>query len=114
MPPDFDPGQLNQRLRFERRATGLDAFGQASTTWQHAFTVWGRAQPLRGREFFAAMQVQAETTVRFTVRHRADIDPTQMRVVWRDQPHDISAALPLDGGTEWLEIMAQAGVKDGL
>lgn len=108
----IDPGKLRHRVRFEARQSVQDDFGQATITWVEAFTTWAEVLPLRGREFFAAAQVQQEHSVKVHIRCRAGVDET-MRLVWDGRPYDITGVIPLQGGREWLEIMALAGVKDG-
>lgn len=105
-------GQLDQRITLQQRAAGQDSRGQESTTWSDVATVWASAQPLRGREFFAAAQVQAEATVRFRIRYRDGVVPT-MRVLWRSQPYDINSVIDVDGGKHTLELMCLEGGRDG-
>jgi len=106
-------GNLNQRITLQQRAATQDGLGQAAGVWQDVATVWGRAQPLRGREFFAAGQTQAAAEVKFTIRYRAGLLPS-MRVLWRGQPHDMVAPpIEVEGGREYLELMCATGVRDG-
>ena len=108
----YNAGNLDQRLTLRRRQSGVDVLGQESTSWTTLATVWGRAEPIRGREFFAAATVQSETAVRFTVRYRADLSPAD-QVLWRGQAHDIQSVIDVGGRKETLELMCMAGVKDG-
>jgi SPP1 family predicted phage head-tail adaptor len=108
----MNAGQLDQRVTLQTRTDGVDALGQAATTWADTATVWARSEPIRGREYFAAAQMQDETAVRFTIRYRADVVPT-MRVQWRSQAHDITAVIDPQGRKETLELMCLAGVRDG-
>jgi SPP1 family predicted phage head-tail adaptor len=103
---------MDQRIRLQQRVAGVDSLGQPSTTWQDVATLWAQAQPLRGREFWAAGQMQSEASVRFRVRWRSGVT-TAMRVLWRDQAHDIVAVVDVDGGHHTLELLAAAGVGDG-
>lgn len=109
----MNAGLLTQRLTLQQRTATTDGLGQAAGAWQDVATVWARAQPLRGREFFAAGQLQAVAEVKFTVRWRSDITAA-WRVVWRGQPHDIVAPpIDVEGRREWLELMCAQGVRDG-
>jgi SPP1 family predicted phage head-tail adaptor len=108
----MDPGKLNQRVTLQRRAAGADAMGQASGAWEDVATLWAQVLPLRGREFFAAAQVQQELSIKVTIRYRADVAPS-MRLVWQGQPHDITGVVQIGGKKDWLEVMALGGVKDG-
>lgn len=108
----MDPGQLNERITLQSRAAGLDGMGQAIGTWTDVATVWAQVMPLRGREFFAAAQVQQELSIKVTMRYRADVVPT-MRIVWQGKPHDITGVVQLGGKKVFMEVMALSGVKDG-
>ena len=108
----MNPGKLNDRVTLQRRAAGSDAMGQASGAWTEVATVWALVLPLRGREFFAAAQVQQEQSIKVTMRYRADVEPT-MRLMWQGKPHDITGVIQLAGEKAWLEVMALGGVKDG-
>lgn len=105
-------GRLNQRVALQQPATTVDALGQRVETWATVADVWAQAQPLRGREFFAAGQVQSEASVRFRMRYRSGVT-SAMRVLWRDVPHAIVAEpIDVDGGQHTLEIMCSAGIRD--
>jgi SPP1 family predicted phage head-tail adaptor len=106
-------GYLDQRITLQARSASRDAMGGEVVTWADVATVWAAAEPLRGREYFAAQQVQAETQIRFRIRYRAGIVLT-MRVLWRAQPYDIQAVIDPYGRKTSLELMCStAGVRDG-
>jgi SPP1 family predicted phage head-tail adaptor len=104
-------GQLDQRIILQTRASGVDALGQESTTWSDTMTIWAAAEPLRGREFFAAGQTQSQVDVRFRVRWRETITPT-MRVSWRGDLFDIVSVIEPKGGREQLELMCATASRD--
>ncbi|WKB52308.1 phage head closure protein [Eleftheria terrae] len=105
-------GELNQRIALQQLASVKDAYGQEQGVWIKAATVWAKAEPLSGREFFAAAQAQSEVTVRFTIRYRPGLQ-SSMRVLWRGQPHEVASVIELQGGREWLQLMCLQGVRDG-
>ena len=106
-------GDLRQPITFQTRAAGQDALGSATGAWVDSFTVWGKALPINGREFFASGQMQASVDVRFVVRYRTDINE-RMRIMWRNEPYEIvSPPIDTDGAREQLEIMAVNGIRDG-
>lgn len=104
-------GQLDQRVTLQARSVVTDALGQDTITWVDVATVWAQCQSVRGREFFAAAQVQQEQTVKVRIRYRADITPLH-RLVWQGRAHDITGVVPV-GRKEMLELMCLQGVKDG-
>lgn len=106
-------GKLDQRLTIQAPAATVDALGQRIESWATVVAVWGSAQPLRGREFFAAGAINSEATVRFRIRYRAGITAA-MRVLWRGVPHALVAEpMDVDGGRHTLELLCAAGVRDG-
>lgn len=108
----LEAGRLDQRVTVQRRAAGVDAAGQPSGAWETVFDTWAAAEPLRGREFFAAAQIQAETTIRFRIRWRDGVQPSD-RVVWRSQAHEILSVIDPSGAAEQLELMCARGIRDG-
>jgi SPP1 family predicted phage head-tail adaptor len=106
-----DPGALDQRITLQARSVTTDAFGQDTITWVDIATVWAQCQAVRGREFFAAAQVQQEQTVKVRIRYRTGIS-TLTRLLWQGRAHDITGVVPV-GRKEMLELMCLQGVKDG-
>ncbi len=105
---------LREQVTLQLRTAGTDAHGQESTTWTDVATVWAKAEPLRGRDFFAAGQTQSGVTTRFAIRWRADLTGVH-RVLWRGVPYDIDGQpIDVDGRRHTLELMCTTGVRDGL
>lgn len=113
MPIGLSPGALDQRVTFQAKSTTRAANGEEVVTWSDVATVWAEAVPVRGREFFAAAQMQQSVDVRFRIRTRAGITGG-MRLLWKSQPYDIVSIIP--GTAQYadvLEIMAVSGVRNG-
>lgn len=108
----MDAGKLDQRVTLQQRSGVADGLGQVTLTWVDVATVWARVVPLRGREFFAAAQIQQENTVRVILRKRSDVT-SAWRLVWRGVAHDVTGVIALADDPGFMEIMALAGVKDG-
>lgn len=103
---------LRHRITLQQRSATPDALGQESQTWSEVATVAANAEPLSGREFFAAGQTHAAAEVRFTIRRRTGVTPA-MRVLWNGVPHDIVAPpIDLQGRGEYLELMCSSGIRD--
>ena len=105
------PGMLDQRVTLQSRSVVKDGFGQDVITWVDVATVWAQCHALRGREFFAAAQVQQEQTVKVRIRYRADVSTT-WRLLWQGRPHDITGVIPV-GRKDMTEILCMTGAKDG-
>ena len=97
-------GRLNKRVTLQSATLARDGHGQAIETWSNVATVWAAIEPIRGREYFAAQQVSAETTHRVTIRHRSGVSP-QWRVVFGSRTFRIESVInPLEKN-ERLELM---------
>lgn len=109
----YSAGQLTQRVQLQQRAASVDGLGESIGAWVDVGApVWAKVEPLTGREYLAAGALQQTVDTRFVIRHRTGITPS-MRLVWQGRPYDIVSAEAADGGSEWLDIMAVNGVRDG-
>lgn len=106
-------GRMDRRIIIQQRTDTEDARGELVPTWATWATVWAQKQPLRGREFFSAGQMQTPADVRYRIRWRAGVLPT-MRVLDGGVPHDIVGdPIDVDGAGVVLELMCTTGVRDG-
>jgi len=76
----------------ESTATGRDAAGGEILTWSDVATVWAAVEPISGREYFAAQQVNAETTHRIKMRYRPGVH-SKMRVLFGSRTFDIESVI---------------------
>jgi SPP1 family predicted phage head-tail adaptor len=113
----LNAGRLDQRITPQQRVDNVNGFGENDPTWANVDAgsgeIWARADPKRGREYFAAAQLQAEGPVAFEVRYRADLHE-RMRVMWRGVPYEIVSP-PVDeyGHRESLFLYCVTGIRDG-
>lgn len=109
----YTAGQLNQQIQLQERAVGDNALGEASGGWvNRGQPIWAAVAPLRGAERLAAGGLQQTLDVIAIIRHRPGISAS-LRFLWRGEPYDILAAVPVDGGLEWIELSAVTGARDG-
>jgi SPP1 family predicted phage head-tail adaptor len=101
-------GAMDRRIRIEQATTSADGYGQPIETWSLLAEVWAEVAPLRGRELWAAQQVNAELTTRFRIRYRSDVTE-KMRIICEGTEYDIESIAEI-GRREGLEIMATAKV----
>ena len=76
-------------------------------TWATLSREWARVEGISGREFIAAGAEQSATTVRVTLRFRADLDAT-MRFRHSGKVYSIKAVLP-DNEGKLLVCMCEEG-----
>lgn len=99
-------GELRHRVTIQQKSVTRDSYGAEVITWTDVATVWAAVEPLRGREFLEAKQIQSETAYRVRIRHRSDVD-TDMRVMWNSRTLEIVAVLDIGGLGRELELMCR-------
>lgn len=84
-------GKLRNKVTLQSRVLTPNAVNEEVATYVDLVDVFASIEPIQGREFFAAQQVQADVTTRIRIRFRADAVPT-MRVRYitsHDSPQTI-------------------------
>ena len=66
-------GRHDRRLTIQQRAETKSGTGEVTWTWTDVQTVWCSIEPLRGREFFAAEQLQSNVEGRIRMRYQPGI-----------------------------------------
>ncbi|WP_283149736.1 phage head closure protein [Silvimonas soli] len=107
-------GKLRHRINIQQRAIQRDGFGQPLLVWENVTPtpVWASVEPLRGREFIAAQQQQAELTTRIRMRYRPGITAA-MRVLHGETIYNIVAPIDVEMRHVELQLMCNSGVNDG-
>lgn len=105
-------GDLRHRITFQKHTTTINENGFEVETWEDFKTVWAAASNLHGREYYAAAAVQAENTVKFTIRYLTGLDTT-MRISFRGKIYDIAAIDNIKYQNRFIEIKALEVVNSG-
>lgn len=98
-------GALRHRVTIEQVTETQDTFGATVVTWSPFAVRWSALEPLTGREFFQAQQVNAEVSHTLRCRHIAGVTP-KMRVRLGARLFDIAAVRNLEERNEELELLA--------
>lgn len=106
-------GRLDQRITLQTKSVTRAPNGEEVVTWTDVAVLWARVEPLRGKEWFAAAQVQSAVEYRVTLRWRSAVSRDQ-RVLWRGTALDIVSVIDVGAGQENLELMCMSGVRNGL
>ena len=80
--------ELNTKVELQRATIVEDEYGQQIEVWAKLADVFAKVEPLVGREYMAAAQVQAEDQVKVTMRYRDDMKPSD-RLTMRGEHWDI-------------------------
>lgn len=98
-------GDKRHRITLMSPSTAVDALGQATEVWTDVATVWAAAEPIRGREFFAAAQAQSQVQTRFRIDWRPDVLES-WRVRWGLHVYELASVIDTLGERVQLELMA--------
>lgn len=99
-------GEMRHKLRFETQTSTEDANGFIVTAWTTAFTVWGAARDVGGREFFEAAAQHMENVTTFTIRARSGIN-TAMRIIFQSKPYEIVQVSRMQYRGDYMQIKAR-------
>lgn len=109
--PSMKIGKLRHRVTLQEYISSKDSFGAEVENWSDMATVWASVEPLSGREYFAAQQVNAEISTKITIRYRAGIKPI-MHVLCKGRIFGILSVLNTEEKNTELILMCKE-VLDG-
>jgi SPP1 family predicted phage head-tail adaptor len=106
MPTLPDIGEMRHRVIFQTATRNDDGYGGGEMVWHDAFEAWVSIEPISGREYFDAMQMQNEITHRIKTRYRSDISP-EMRIIYGSKIFSIEAVIDMKNAHRFLEILCR-------
>jgi SPP1 family predicted phage head-tail adaptor len=104
-------GKLKHRIEIQNSTELRSASGAVTgQTWHPFCYVWAAMEPLSGKEYFAAAQIQSTISHKITIRYRAGIKP-YYRATWNDRIFNIISIINTREEnrelilycTEWIE-----------
>lgn len=100
--------RLDKRVTILRPAgpEDVDEYGEPLDDPVPVATVWAAIEPLRGREYFAAMAEHADVTTRIRIRYREGVDRT-MTVRYKDTDFEILHILHPEFSKKELQLMCK-------
>ncbi len=99
-------GRMRHRIKIQSPVEARNGVGEIITTWATLATVWASVEPLRGREFFDAEQMQAEVSTRVRMRYYPGIT-AQMRVLWGSRVLEIVTPIDVNERHKELQLMCR-------
>lgn len=105
-------GEMRHRITFQRIATLVNENGFEAEELQEVKTVWAVVSNLHGKEYFEAMAVQAENTVKFTIRYLEGINQ-DMKILFKGKTYAITAIDNIKFRNKYMEIQATEVESDG-
>jgi len=102
----MNPGKLRHRVTIQQFAEVLDGYGTptGSSDWQDVATVWASVEPLSGREYLLAENVNTEAKIRVKMRYRKGVT-TGMRIKYGERMLDIQSVADIEERHREMELM---------
>lgn len=100
-------GRLRERISIQRRVNSLNDHGESKGVWSVITETWAAVEPISGREFFSAQQIQSDITTRIVCRYAnslAGVKP-QDRIQHGLIHYDIRSVIDLDSRHRELQFM---------
>ena len=105
--------RLNKRVTIQQKSVTRAANGEEVVAWITHLALWAEVAPIRGREFFAAAQMQGAADYRVTLRYTPSIT-RDMRVLFGSTVLDIVAEpINANSANRTTELMCVSGIRDG-
>lgn len=96
---------LNKRITIQELKASINENGFEVEEWIDFKTVWAGVTNLHGREYFEAVAVQMENTVKFILRYLPGIDTT-MRILFKGRHYNIISIDNIKYKNRFIEIKA--------
>lgn len=107
----MNPGALRHLVTIQKQVETQNTYGAPEVTWSDvAEKVWCRIEPLRGREYFAAKQVNADIEARVVMRYRNDIT-AKMRLLHGMNEYYIDTIINVDERDRELQLMCTRSIE---
>lgn len=101
-------GTLNSRVMIQRRASGVDDWGQPlPEAWVNLRPLWADIKHQTGSQAIKADAPVSTARASIRIRYCLGID-AGMRVVYRATVYDIQAVLPDEQKREYVDLVCEA------
>lgn len=106
---DIHGGMLREPVTIQAPGLGArDAVGGYADSWTLVAETRAFVKPMSGAEQFFAQRLQANATVRATIRYRDDLDES-MRILIRSVPYQIRYIENLEFRNKWTSLLCERG-----
>jgi SPP1 family predicted phage head-tail adaptor len=97
-------GALRHRVTIQQLSKSQNGMGEEEPGWTNFATRWASIEPISGREYFSAQQVNAEITHRVKMRHLEGLEST-MRILYGARAFEIKSIMNIKEKNQELEIL---------
>lgn len=99
-------GRLRHFVEIQETTAEKDATGSPSEGWATIAQVWASIEPLSGREFIEAAQVEATITHTIRMRYRPDVT-TRHRILHDSRAFNVEVVMNPEQRNITLELMCR-------
>lgn len=105
-------GNLRHRITIQKKSATRDSYGAETISWTTYLTVWAAIEPLRGREYMEARQVQADVDTRIRMRAQSvyTIKPG-MQVLFGARIFDIISVIEVEERNREVQLMCREQIE---
>ena len=107
---NVDPGRLRQRIIFCKLEEKEDELGQSKQFVKEVKKVWANIIPIRGKEYYEAKKLAADTSYKIYTRYHPDIT-MDMFIRYKEKTFDITSIIDIDMSHNMLEILCTERIK---
>ena len=101
-------GRMDRRVSLQARTLSRNSYGEETESWSEIAEVWAEKVDLRGREYYAAAQANADVTTRWRIRYRSDVTVLH-RLLYDSVVYEINQVAEI-GRQAGLELITTAQV----
>ena len=104
-------GKLRHQVALLKPIISKDELGQEIETWEVQDLVWASIEPLSGKEYFSAKQVNSEVTVKLTIRYVESI-LSQWVVQFGQRVFNIESIINFEERNKYLQLLCSEKVGE--
>ncbi len=102
-------GNLRHRITLQKPVIIKDSIGQEVEEWREVATVWASVEPLSGKEYFNAQQVNSEISNKIIIRYINDLS-SQWVVQFGDRIFNILSVINFEERNIYLQLLCSEKV----
>ena len=104
-------GKLRHQISLLKPIIVKDALGQEIEKFEVHKTVWASIEPLSGKEYFSAKQVNSEATIKITIRYVESLLPHWV-VQFGHRIFNIEAIINFEERNRYLQLLCSEKVGE--
>ena len=104
-------GKLRHQVEILKPVISKDTLGQEIESWEVQHSVWASIEPLSGKEYFSAKQVNSEATIKLTIRYVESLLPHWV-VQFGQCIFNIEAIINLEERNRYLQLLCSEKVGE--